>query len=1082
MARLDAVRTSADPLVLDLDTVRSLVFPGLAPRRPNPHRTMIIIRGRRHCWCLGRQTLTPLFRPADRGRPDRANLSGVTSYVDDFTPGSGKRTPARSWLHSDAPTLSLNGTWRFRLLGSHRGADDAVVEPDFDDGDWDDLEVPSHWVLTGDGTYGAPIYTNVVYPFPIDPPFVPDVNPTGEYRRDFDLPDWGLPRILLRFDGVESVYRVWLNGFEVGVGKGSRLVQEFDVTELLRPGRNVIMVRVHQWSSMSYLEDQDQWWLPGIFRDVTLLGRPAGELEDVWLRTSYDEDGTGRIDPELRAPAGFPITIAIPELGVQHTFARADDVTAFDVGPVDPWSAEQPRLYDATVAATGEETQLRLGFRTVSIDGDVFRVNGRQVIFRGMNRHETHPLRGRAFDEDHARADLIMMKRAGVNAVRFSHYPPHPRVLELTDELGFWVIDECDLETHGFVFSGWKDNPSDDARWQHCYLDRIERTVERDKNHPCVVIWSLGNEAGTGINLATTSQWVHARDPERPVHYEGDHTGAYTDIYSRMYPNLIETAAIGGETGRLYGCGPAEARRVRSKPFLMCEYAHAMGNGPGALAEYDALTTRYRRLHGGFVWEWRDHGLLSRTQQGTEFYAYGGDFGEVVHDGNFVMDGMVLPDDTTTPGLAEFAAVSAPILLALEGSTLRVTNRYHSATTRDLTFAGVLEVDGHPRADVALSVPVLGPDQSAEVPLPAELTTSDRPGEAWLTVRAALAEEQAWAPAGHVVARAQFDLDSPLDRPGPRSVATIPPARRNATGTGRPGSNESIILGPATFDGGTGALRSLYELDLTGPRFELWRGPTDNDRSDSRGSFELGAPEDTGGEGARGPSSEQRWRERGLDRLVSRTQSVLAADRALTVASRISAANSRLSVDVRYLWRLAEDGLALSVEVTPSSGWDCTWPRVGVRFDLPLTVDRARWFGTGPLESYPDSAMAARVGRFAAGIEELNVRYSRPQETGHRPGLRWLELSDADGPRLRLFTRRGPGGHRPGFTLTRHTPQDLDRARHPYELREPTHNYLFLDDAVHGLGSRACGIDVLPQHALWPGSRTFSLVLTDPAA
>ena len=257
-----------------------------------------------------------------RADPGRANLSGVTSYVEDFSPGSGRRTPARSRLHSDAPTLSLNGTWRFRLLGSHHDADDAVVQPEFDDSDWDDLEVPSHWVLAGDGTYGAPIYTNVVYPFPVDPPYVPDENPTGEYRRGFDLPDWDLPRMLLRFDGVESVYRVWLNGSEVGVGKGSRLAQEFDVSELLRPGRNVIMVRVHQWSSMSYLEDQDQWWLPGIFREVTLLGRPAGSLEDVWLRTAYDRTAPGSIEPELCAPGGVPDHHRHSRAGGGATFAR----------------------------------------------------------------------------------------------------------------------------------------------------------------------------------------------------------------------------------------------------------------------------------------------------------------------------------------------------------------------------------------------------------------------------------------------------------------------------------------------------------------------------------------------------------------------------------------------------------------------------------------------------------------------------------------------------------------------------------------------------------------------------------------
>lgn len=308
-----------------------------------------------------------------------------------------------------------------------------------------------------------------------------------------------------------------------------------------------------------------------------------------------------------------------------------------------------PRLYDAEISSAGETVRLRTGFRTVRIVGDSFEVNGRQVIFRGMNRHETHPVRGRVFDHDHARADMITMKRHNVNAIRTSHYPPHPEVLSLADELGFWVIDECDLETHGFVFTGWAKNPSDDSAWRNAYLDRIERTVERDKNHPCIVIWSLGNESGTGVNLAAMAQWVHARDPERPVHYEGDYTGAYTDVYSRMYPNLIETAAIGAEHGPLLECGPAEARRVRSKPFLMCEYVHAMGNGPGAIAEYDELTEAYPRLHGGFVWEWRDHGLLTHTEDGTPYYGYGGDFGEVVHDGNFVMDGMVLPNDEPTP-------------------------------------------------------------------------------------------------------------------------------------------------------------------------------------------------------------------------------------------------------------------------------------------------------------------------------------------------------------------------------------------------------------------------------------------------
>ncbi|HEX8519995.1 MAG TPA: glycoside hydrolase family 2 TIM barrel-domain containing protein, partial [Pseudonocardia sp.] len=674
-------------------------------------------------------------------------------YVEDLTPGSGRRTPPRSRLRSDAPELSLNGDWDFRWS--------ATGDPD---GAWGTLPVPAHWVLHGDGAYGRPQYTNIRYPFPVDPPHVPDDNPTGEYRRRFARPDWAVstgdgPRALLRFDGVESVYRVTLNGGEVGVGKGSRLAQEFDVTDLLADD-NELVVLVHQWSSASYVEDQDQWWLPGIFRDVTLLARPRAGLDDVWLRAGW-RDGLGTLDPEITGT--FPVTVTIPELGVERTFATPQDVRPFSVGPAEPWSAEVPRLYAATVTSPGETVTLRLGFRTVEIDGAVLRANGRPLVFRGMNRHETHPELGRVFDEAYARADLLLMKQHNVNAIRTSHYPPHHRVLELADELGFWVVLENDLETHGFVFVGWRGNPGDDPAWEAVYLDRIARTVERDKNHASVVLWSLGNEAGTGRNLAATAQWVRRRDPSRPVHYEGDATGAYTDVYSRMYPSPAEVATILADDGPIprdsLAAGaapplaPAEAHRVRSLPFLLCEYAHAMGNGPGALDTYDALCEASERHSGGFVWEWRDHGILTRTADGTPYYAYGGDFGEVVHDGNFVMDGMVLPDGTPTPGLAEFAAVNAPVVLTFTDDALVVRNRYHTRDTAHLRFVAVVEDDGRERSTATLEVPVVAAGGSATVPLPG--ATAAEAGEMWLTVRAELAADAPWAPAGHVVARAQ---------------------------------------------------------------------------------------------------------------------------------------------------------------------------------------------------------------------------------------------------------------------------------------------------------------------------------------
>src|SRR5829696_6675015 len=325
---------------------------------------------------------------------------GMVGYLEDINPGAGRRSRPRAWLRSDAPQLSLNGEWRFRLAPSCRGLTEEPAQPDFDDADWDVIRVPSHWVLRSDGKYGRPIYTNVRYPFPIDPPHVPDQNPTGDYRRSFQMPDWRVEQVLLRFDGIESVYRVWLNGIEVGIGRGSRLAQEFEITEALRPGRNVIMVRVSQWSSGSYLEDQDQWWLPGIFRDVTLLGRPGGGIGDLWLRASYEGDGSGRIEPEIIASAdAFPVSVDIPELDISHRFDHPAEVATFSVGPVQPWSAESPRLYRTTVRSRGEIVSLRMGFRTVAIAGEILMVNGRQVIFRGMNRHETHPLLGRSFDE-----------------------------------------------------------------------------------------------------------------------------------------------------------------------------------------------------------------------------------------------------------------------------------------------------------------------------------------------------------------------------------------------------------------------------------------------------------------------------------------------------------------------------------------------------------------------------------------------------------------------------------------------------------------------------------------------------------
>ncbi|MFC9647224.1 MULTISPECIES: glycoside hydrolase family 2 TIM barrel-domain containing protein [unclassified Streptomyces] len=987
--------------------------------------------------------------------------SPLPAYVSDTTPGRGALRSARSWLHSDAPTRSLNGHWRFRLSPTAALAADFAAEG-FDDSRWGSIPVPSHWVLQDDGAHGRPIYTNVQFPFPIDPPHVPDENPTGDYRRHFEVPaDWSeAERVVLRFDGVESLFKVWVNGDEIGVAAGSRLAHEFDVTSSVRPGGNVVAVRVHQWSAGSYLEDQDQWWLPGIFRDVTLIARPAGGIEDVWLRTGF-EQGRGRIEPEITADAAaFPVTLRLPELGVEQVWATAADVAPLDVEGVEPWSAERPRLYDATVSTAAESVVLRVGFRTVEIAGDQFLVNGRRVVFHGMNRHETHPERGRVFDEEHAREDLARMKRFNVNAIRTSHYPPHPRLLDLADELGFWVVLECDLETHGFDHLDWTGNPSDDPAWRAAFLDRVERTVERDKNHPSIVIWSLGNEAGTGSNLAAMSAWVHARDTGRPVHYEGDHAGEYTDIYSRMYASVTETEQIGTDGSRapLLNCTPAQGARQRTKPFLLCEYAHAMGNGPGALDQYEALVHEHPRLHGGFVWEWRDHGILTTAPDGTPYYAYGGDFGEAVHDGNFVMDGMLLSDDVPTPSLHEFKAVAQPVRFAFDGDELALTSLRHSADTSDLRFRWRVEHDGRPVDEGDMEVPVIAAGGSARVPLPRIPVARD--AETWLTVDAVLAAGTAWAGAGHVIATAQ------LDRTTRRPTTAVRPE------TGWRPSDGTLTLGIAEFT--EGALVRLAGRAVAGPRLELFRAPTDNDE---------GASEDVGESdaGVAGVSNAELWRRDGLDRLITRRLSVERTATALRTLTRVAAANSASSVLMETVWSLVGDALELRVETEPSSGWLTVWPRIGIHFELPdgeAPVDGAEWFGLGPFESYPDSLRAARTGRFSSTVRELSVDYARPQETGHRSRLRELALTSAGTEVLHITTLPDTRGRRPGFTLSRHTPQQIARARHPFELPESTTSHLIIDAAQHGLGSRACGPDVWPEFALRPESRTVRLRIT----
>ncbi|MFE9452325.1 glycoside hydrolase family 2 TIM barrel-domain containing protein [Streptomyces sp. NPDC006739] len=941
-------------------------------------------------------------------------------YVEDVSPGSGALAPRAWYAVSDARSLSLNGSWRFRLSRTADAHDDGFAAEGYDAGDWAEVSVPGHWVLQG---HGSPIYTNHLYPFPVDPPRVPTENPTGDHLRFFDLPEeWPAEGgAVLRFDGVESCARVWLNGTDIGEFKGSRLPHEFAVGHLLRPGGNVLAVRVHQWSAGSYLEDQDQWWLPGIFRDVTLLHRPAGSVLDYFVHASYDHRngaGTLRVDSDVDGRVTVPALDIDVETGTTVTV------------PVQPWSAEVPRLYDGELVTEGERVPLRIGFRTVELADGLVKVNGEAVLFKGVNRHEWHPETGRALDLETMREDVLLMKRHNINAVRTSHYPPHPAFLDLCDEYGLWVIDECDLETHGFTEQGWRDNPVDDDRWTPALLDRAARMVERDKNHPSVVIWSLGNEAGTGRGLTAMAEWIHGRDSGRLVHYEGDLDCRDTDMYSRMYADHAEVELIGqGLDG-----GTHKRRRL---PFILCEYAHAMGNGPGGLADYQRIFEAHDRLQGGFVWEWIDHGIKDERYD----YAYGGDFGEELHDGNFVCDGLLFPDRRPSPGLAEYKKVVEPVRFEADGAdgTVRVTNRYDFADLSALAFEWSYQVDGETVESGSLSVPALAPGESADVKLPEPAGQPPAGAETQWTVRALLAADTSWGPKGHEVAWGQVAVSA---RPLPVVAPTV-----------RPVPDDGVItLGPASFDARSGALQAVGGVEVSGLRLDVWRATTDNDE---------------GAEWQTDTRWAALWRKYGLHRMRHRLDSVELGDDALTVRTRVAPAAWEFGLATVYRWTSDGDRLKLTVSVRPDGEWTVPLPRLGVRLGL-ARADSVKWFGGGPGEGYPDTKSASRLGLWESTVDELQTPYVRPQENGARADVRWAEIGGL----------RVEGDPEFFFSARRWTTEQLDAAAHRTDLTPGDTVWVNLDHGGHGIGTASCGPGVLPRYQLRAEPAEFSFVFS----
>ena len=1009
--------------------------------------------------------------PALPSRNRLAPRAYFTPYPDETTARTFDRT-ASPWFKL------LNGNWKF-----HWAPTPAEAPAAFDQtADWADLPVPSCWQMHG---YGRPHYTNVQFPFPVDPPYVPTENPTGTYVRDFFIgDDWNGRQIRLRFEGVDSAFHVWINGKPVGFSKGSRLPSEFDITARVRPGQNQIAVRVVQWSDGSYMEDQDMWWLSGIFRDVCLIAMPATQIADIHVHAPAD----GKLDLQVKLAGptdGYRLEARLLD-ATGNLIAKTNRAVQSEIENLksriqDPrlWSAENPYLYTLLVTlkdAAGNVIEVvpqRIGFRTVEIQGDRFLVNGVAIKLKGVNRHETHPDLGRVILLEAMVKDLLLMKQHNINAIRTSHYPNDPRFYDLCDYYGFYVIDECDLETHGFFRpDNWfPSNPTMDARWETACVDRMERMVQRDKNHPSIILWSLGNEAGFGPNHIAMATRARQIDSSRPIHYEGDYDLKTADVFSQMYTHLDGVITIGrGNEEEIKTKLNQKGSGYGSKPFVLCEYAHAMGNGPGGLLEYWDAIYSSDRLMGGFIWEWADHGLRARwdadgktasvaplnAQHSTHntFIAYGGDFGDVPNDGNFVCDGLIFPDRIPSPGLIEYKKIIEPVKVEKVGDQFRITNRYDFINLDHIQLSWSVTVAGTVIQSGTAKIPSIPGRKSKLVSIPFALPSAD----AYLNLSFTLAAATIWANRGHEIAWAQFALSATASScrsaiPG----ATGPALQLTDSG------NIATITGPdfvVNFDKIRAVLTGWQHegvgLLKTGPRLNLWRATTDNDRA---------------GWGVQ--QYAKAWRETKLDLLQHRTVGVTAEQLDATTVriiaqTRIAPPVLTIGFDCDYTYTITGDGqIAIDVHGIPSEGMPATLPRLGIQLALPAAFDQVQWFGRGPGEAYRDTKQAQRFGLWRATVNELFTHYVYPQENGNRTDVDWVRFADRNGRGI-CFAGL------PNFSAHWFTTMDLENAKHTTDLVKRDFITVSLDHEHNGIGTGSCGPGPWEQYRLKPAEFRFS--------
>ncbi|KAI1489922.1 intracellular beta-galactosidase BgaD [Biscogniauxia mediterranea] len=1062
--------------------------------------------------------------------PPRANFHVYNSLRD-----------ALAYDTAKARTHSLSGSWNFHHAVNPFEAPMGFEDPSFrtEGPVWHLIPVPSMWQLHGYGR--GPQYTNVNFPVPVDPPNVPLAeNETASYVRRFVVPgslrpdgDGDEAQIRLRFEGVDAAYHVWVNGREVGYHQGSRNPAEFDITDVLNPqGENTLAVRVYQYCDATYIEDQDQWRMSGIYRDVHLLGFPAkSRIEDLFIQTKLDSQyvnadlkvrvdvtGSGELKLELYDPEKKSIVVSDT-----RSVAGGDGRTSVDFSlPVEnphKWTAETPTLYHLVVSLDGTSfVSQRVGFRQVEMKDGLIKVNGKRIVLKGANRHEHHPEFGRAVPYEFMKRDLMIMKNHNINAIRTCHQPSDVRLYDLADELGFWVMDEADLECHGFesicdaaLSESERELPfrqrqlltrdlaakwtSDNGAWEDAYVDRAIQLVRRDQLHPSVIIWSLGNEAFFGRNHKAMYKWIKSYDDSRPIHYEADIHAETADMYSRMYPPVEEIIDFGKDESK-------------TKPLVLCEYIHAMGNGPGNIKEYIDAFYAYPKLQGGFVWEWANHGLLTKdAATGEPYYGYGGDFDDEPNDGNFVMDGMLFSDHTPTPGLIEYKKGLEPVkVVASTPQKATIVNRYDFITLDHLKCSYVILDEGEPTSQAGtLEIPAgVQPGATFELALPSP--SGALSGEGILQLSFQLRSGTAALPADFEVAFAEIPLNDgePVALLPSLSLAADAADGQKLTVTETPPL--LVIVTPTTrwtFSTVRGQILSWTKHGVPflapgddgagAPAFTAYRAPTDND-----------APQDG-----------RDWHNRLLHLARAHTTSCTWDDPAspspspspftVEVHQRFAPPVLSWSLDLDLTYSFWATGrVAVRVRGQPrGANLPRTLPRLGLTMELaPAWGDGAgplRWYGRGPGESYADSKLAQRAGvhRAPRGADDLWTDYEFPQECGNRTDTRWVEVSAASEKeqervvvmRAQFRDLEGKGVREDGdgetrrlfdFSASHYRARDVERARHPFELRRRyrTDNVVLrLDAAHHGLGSGSCGPKTRDEYALRTAPFEFEVVM-----